>query len=240
MSERPEHMEPPLNPLPPVVWALVLPMIVIEAVLQLAGAGLIGGRDGVGWRLMVLERMAFVPEQLVWMWQTRQVPLNDLARLVGYAFVHVSLSHAAFVVVFVMALGKFISDVFRPWAVAVLFLGSAIGAMLIYTLVLSFAPALRLESGQMLPIVGGYPGAFGLIGAFTFVLWLRLGQSGGSTWRAFSLIGFMMAVRLVFGVLFGGGPDWVADLAGFAMGFGLAFVVVPGGPARLLAHLRQR
>lgn len=240
MSQRPEHMEPPLNPLPPVVWALALPMIVLEAVLQLASAGLIGGQDGVGWRLTVLQRMAFVPDQLLWMFETRQFPLPDLARLLAYAFAHVSLSHAAFVVVFVMALGKFVSEVFRPWAVATLFLGSSIGAALIYTAVLNAVPALQLSTGQMMPLVGGYPGAFGLIGAFTFVLWLRLGADGGPSWRAFSLIGMMMAVRLIFGLLFGSGPDWVADLAGFGVGFGLSFVVVPGGPSRLLEHLRQR
>ncbi|GGE03646.1 Rhomboid family protein [Gemmobacter megaterium] len=240
MSQRPDHMEPPLNPLPPVVWALALPMIVLEAVLQLAEAGLIGGQNGVGWRLTVLSRMAFVPDQLAWMIETRQFPMADLSRLLAYSFAHVSLTHAAFVVVFVLALGKFVSEVFRPWAVAVLFLGSAIGAAVLYTLVLALVPALRLNTGQMLPLVGGYPAAFGMIGAFTFVLWLRLGGTGGPSWRAFTLIGMMMAVRLLFGILFGGGPDWVADLAGFGVGFGLSFLVVPGGPARLLAHLRER
>lgn len=240
MSQRPDHMEPPLNPLPPVVWALALPMIVLEAVLQLAEAGLIGGQNGVGWRLTVLSRMAFVPDQLAWMIETRQFPMADLSRLLAYSFAHVSLTHAAFVVVFVLALGKFVSEVFRPWAVAVLFLGSAIGAAVLYTLILSVVPGLRLNTGQMLPLVGGYPAAFGMIGAFTFVLWLRLGVTGGPSWRAFTLIGMMMAVRLLFGILFGGGPDWVADLAGFGVGFGLSFLVVPGGPARLLAHLRQR
>lgn len=240
MSQRPDHMEPPLNPLPPVVWALALPMIVLEAVLQLAEAGLIGGQNGVGWRLTVLSRMAFVPDQLAWMIETRQFPMAELSRLLAYSFAHVSLTHAAFVVVFVLALGKFVSEVFRPWAVAVLFLGSAIGAAVLYTLILSVVPGLRLNTGQMLPLVGGYPAAFGMIGAFTFVLWLRLGVTGGPSWRAFTLIGMMMAVRLLFGILFGGGPDWVADLAGFGVGFGLSFLVVPGGPARLLAHLRQR
>lgn len=240
MSQRPDHMEPPLNPLPPVVWALALPMIVLEAVLQLAEAGLIGGQNGVGWRLTVLSHMAFVPDQLAWMIETRQFPMADLSRLLAYSFAHVSLTHAAFVVVFVLALGKFVSEVFRPWAVAVLFLGSAIGAALLYTLILSVVPGLRLNTGQMLPLVGGYPAAFGMIGAFTFVLWLRLGVTGGPSWRAFTLIGMMMAVRLLFGILFGGGPDWVADLAGFGVGFGLSFLVVPGGPARLLAHLRER
>jgi membrane associated rhomboid family serine protease len=45
---------------------------------------------------------------------------------------------------------------------------------------------------------------------------------------------------LVFGVLFGGSWDWVADVAGFAAGFLLSFLVSPGGFARLLDQIRQR
>ncbi|MEY4697689.1 MAG: hypothetical protein RIT14_2117, partial [Pseudomonadota bacterium] len=39
---------------------------------------------------------------------------------------------------------------------------------------------------------------------------------------------------------FGGGYEWVADLAGFATGFALSFVVSPGGWRRVVAKLRQR
>jgi hypothetical protein len=41
-------------------------------------------------------------------------------------------------------------------------------------------------------------------------------------------------------VLFGGSPDWIADLAGFGAGFGLSFLVAPGGPAAILRRLRRR
>lgn len=230
----------PLNPLPPVVWALALPMIVLECILQLADAGFIGGAQGIGWRHMAWNRMALVPEILADMWTRRHAQPADLARLLAYAFIHVSFTQAAFVVVFVLALGKFVGEVFRPLALALLFIGSVVGAALIYALVVLNVPALQTPYGQTIPLVGGYPGAFGLIGAFTFIIWLRLGASGGSGWRAFSLIGMLMLVRLLFGLLFGGGPDWVADLAGFAVGFGLSFLLIPGGPARLLAHLRER
>ncbi|MFN3292006.1 MAG: rhomboid family intramembrane serine protease [Gemmobacter sp.] len=229
MQDRPYGTEPPLNPLPPVVWALAMPIIVLEGVLQLADAGILGGAQGVGWRMTVLTRMAFSPEQLVWMWETRRFLPQDLVRLLAYPFVHVGLAHAAFVVVFVLALGKFVGEVFRPVALALLFLGSSVGAAVIYA-----------ATGQTVALVGGYPGAFGLIGAFSFLLWLRLGATGGASWRAFSLIGMLMAVRLVFGLLFGSDPTWIADLAGFAVGFGLSFLLVPGGPARLIAHLRDR
>jgi len=229
MDDRPYGTEPPLNPLPPVVWALALPMIVLEGLLQLADAGLAGGAEGIGWRITVVNRMAFSPELMGWMWETGRWMPAELARLVAFAFVHVSLMHAAFAVVFVLALGKFCAEVFRPAAIAAIFLGSSAGAALIYT-----------GFGQVVPLVGGYPGAFGLIGAFTFLLWLRLGAGGGASWRAFSLIGMLMLVRLIFGIFFGVGPDWIADLAGFAVGFGLSFLLVPGRPKRLMARLRER
>jgi len=54
------------------------------------------------------------------------------------------------------------------------------------------------------------------------------------------LIGFLMGIQLVFGLLFGGNRDWVADLAGFVAGFGLSFVVSPGGWGRVVDRLRRR
>lgn len=229
MSDNQHLPQSPLNPLPPVVWALVVPMILIEALLQLADRGIVGGAQGVGWRIQALERMVFLPEQLSWMVQTRQFPPTELARLLIYPFVHLSFSQAAFAVVFVLALGKFVGELFRPIALVVLFFGASILAALAYT-----------ASGQIVPLVGGYPGAFGLIGAFTFVLWVRLRARGEEGWQAFGLIGLMMAVRLIFGIFFGTGPDWIADLAGFLAGFLLSFVLIPGGPARLLQLVRRR
>ena len=49
-----------------------------------------------------------------------------------------------------------------------------------------------------------------------------------------------MAIQLIFGLLFGGRPDWVADLAGFVAGFGLSFVVAPGGWRHTLTIIRRR
>ena len=241
MSDEQRPMaEPPLNPLPPVVWALALPMIVLEAILQLADQGILGGAQGIGWRMTALTKMVFLPDQFLQMWEMGHFVPQELLRLLAYAFVHMSLTHALFVVVFVLALGKFVGEVFKPLALAILFLGSSVGAAVIYALALYLVPELRTETGQMVPLAGGYPGAFGLIGAFTFVLWVRIGSEGGPGYRAFSLIGMMMLVRLLFGLLLGASPDWVADLAGFAIGFLLSFVLVPGGPSRLLAHLRNR
>lgn len=220
----------PFNPLPPVVWALALPMIAMEIVLSLADRGLVGGAAGVGWRMQAVERFAFSPDILAWMWGRGDFPAEHLMRFVTYPFVHAGFTHALFVVVFLLALGKMVGEVFRPWAVAAVFLGAAVTG----------ATAFTLLGGMGQVLIGGYPAVYGLIGAFTFLLWMRLAGAGAARYRAFSLIGVIMALQLLFGLLGGGGRDWIADLAGFATGFALSFVVSPGGVERMRARLRQR
>ena len=223
-----DHNAPPLNPLPPVVWALALPMIALEIVLQIGAAGIAGGPDAVGWRLEAITKVAFIPDLWREMWTLGQFPPEHMLRFVAYPFVHGNMTHTAFAVVILLALGKFTGEVLRFWAVLVVFFGAAIAGALAYGLV-----------ATRVPLIGAYPGDYGLVGAFTYLMWLRLAGSGRE-YRAFSMIGLLLVAQLVFGVLFGGGLDWVADLAGFAAGFVLTILVVPGGLPRLMDRLRQR
>jgi membrane associated rhomboid family serine protease len=221
---------PPLNPLPLVVWVIALPIIAMEVVLSLGARGLVGGPEAIGWRLDAMERFAFSPDILRYMWSTGDYSLANLARLVTYPVVHLGFTHALMVVVILLALGKMVGEVFRPWAVLVIFFGAAAAAAVVFTL-------LPMTSA---PLIGGYPAVYGLIGAFTFLLWVRLAAVGANRYRAFTLIGFLMGIQLLFGALFGGNWEWVADLTGFAAGFVLSFLVSPGGPMRVLALIRQR
>ncbi len=222
---------PPINPLPMVVWVLVLPMIAMEVVLNAASAGLVGGAEGIGWRLQAIERFAFVPDLMRRMIEFGSYPPEALVRLVTYPLVHGSAAHALFAVVILLALGKMVGEVFRWWAVLIVFFGSTVIGALVYTVVL---PDVQVA------LIGAYPGDYGLIGAFTFLLWVKLAATGANQYRAFSLIGVLMGIQLVFGLLFGGGFEWVADLSGFAAGFFLSFVVSPGGFGRVLDKVRQR
>lgn len=228
--------ESPFNPVPPVVWALVLPIAVGELAFGLGAAGILGGAGGIGLRARALEFAAYPPEMVLRMWQWGQIVWDQLYRVASYPFVHYGLTHAAFVAVFTLALGKVLADSFRPWAVVALFFGCAIGAAVVYTAAAALLPAIRFE-----PLVGGYPPVYGFVGAFTFLLWTRLGQTGGKRLRAFSLIGMLLAFQLTFGLVFGAaGMAWLAEIAGFVLGFGLSFVLVPGGTARVRQALRQR
>lgn len=227
--------ESPINQLPWVVWALALPMIAGEVVFALGRAGLIGGAQGVTLRGNAMEMTAFAPQMLERMWALGTVDFGQAYRLLSYSFVHYSFTHALFVIVFTLALGNLVAANFRPWAVLALFFGSAIGGALVYTVFSA------LYEGRVGPLVGGYPAVYGLVGAFTFLLWTRLAAAHVNRMRAFTLIGMLLLFQLVFGLLFGNaGFAWIAEIAGFACGFGLSFLVVDGGLGRALQHLRQR
>lgn len=220
----------PFNALPPVVVALAVILAGVELILQAGASGLVGGAHGVGWRITALEDYAF--SGLIWdqMYAKSYYPMEHMQRFVTYPFVHGNFTHAAFAVVIILAIGKAVGEVFSPLAFVAVFMVSSVVAALIYALV----------TNTQAPLFGAYPGAYGLIGAFTFLLWVNLAAVGANSMRAFSLIGFLMAFQLVFGLLFGGGYDWVADVAGFVVGFSMSFVVSPGGWSRVLAKTRQR
>ena len=228
MSSR--HDESPINPLPPIVVALALLILGIELVFQAGARGFAGGQDAIGWRLEAIRTYAFSAPILDWMIETGRWPLEHLIRFVTYPFIHVSFTHALMVIVFLLALGKMVGEVFGTLAVLIVFFLSAVVGALVYGLLVD-SPA---------PLIGGYPAVYGLIGSYTFMLWVALAGTHQNQMRAFTLIGLLMGLQLVFGLLFGGGKDWVADLSGFAAGFLVSFVMVPGALGRILARLRNR
>ena len=68
-------------------------------------------------------------------------------------------------------------------------------------------------------------------------------MEGKSGLRAFGLIGFFMAIQLLYKLFFGGNNEWLAELFGFGAGFVLAIAFGPGGFGiirRLFTRMRQR
>jgi membrane associated rhomboid family serine protease len=224
------YNESPFNALPPVVVALALPIVAVELLLGAGARGLIGGPAAVGWRLHALRDYAFFGPVLEAMIETGRWPLSEVSRFVTYPFVHYGFTHMLMVIVFLLALGKMVGEVFSPVAVLIIFFVSAIVGALAFTFL----------TADPTPLAGGYPAVYGLIGAYTFILWVRLGAQGAPQMRAFSLIGLLLAVQLIFGLLFGAGQQWVAEVAGFCTGFALSFVVSPGGWQRARARMRAR
>ncbi|MGV8987707.1 MAG: rhomboid family intramembrane serine protease [Cypionkella sp.] len=230
--------EAPINPLPAVTWALSLPMIAMEVVLNAGSSGVVGGPNAIGWRVQAMQDFAFSPDYLRQMFILQQYPLDGLYRPFTYSFVHQDLTQSVFVIVLLLALSKFVGEVFQWWAVLLVFFASSAVAAVAYT-------AIPYAHG---PLIGGYPAVYGLIGAFTYVNWMQQAGQGAQRLRAFRLIGFLLGIRIAFGafslIAYGSGQganwDWTAEVAGFATGFGLSFIVSPGGWGRILTLIRQR
>lgn len=220
----------PVNPLPLTVVALVAAMAIVEGAFALGARGLIGGPGAVGWRAAAIQDFGFSNRAVGWMLENGVLRADYLMRFFTYPFVHASFTQMIFAAVLTLALGKFVGERMPQWAVLVLFFASAALGALVFALIVPDGPGL----------VGAFPGVYGLIGGFTCLLWLRLGEVGAPQYRAFSLIGLLLGLQLVFGLVFGTGPMWVADLAGFVCGFLVSFLLVPGGWARLRAKIRHR
>lgn len=222
--------EKPINDLSPVVIGLALLIIGAEAAFQLANAGLIGGPRGLGWRMEAVGRFGFSPAVLDRVLVQGDWSVDMLMRFVTYPFVNGEIVQTAFCAALTLALGKFTSEYFGGLKVLAIYLVTAIIGAVVYGL---------LVDGNA-PLLGGFTPAYGLIGAYTYVLWLRLGQAGENQLLAFRLIGFLLALQLGFGLIFGAGQSWIAELSGFVAGFVLAVPLAPGGWTMLLARMRQR
>ncbi|WP_315900496.1 rhomboid family intramembrane serine protease [Maritimibacter alkaliphilus] len=221
--------ESPINPLPTVVLLLFAGIMAMEVVLSLGSWGVVGGPQAIGWRLTAIQRFSFSGEIFDWMVENRRFPPEHMLRFVTYPFVHPAFTSALFSGVMLLALGKWVGEVIHGLAMLVVFFASAIVGALAY----------GFFTEDPMPLMGAFPPVYGLIGVFTHLMWIRLGQIGQKQARAFTLIGMLMALQLLFGLLFGAHSDWVADLAGFVTGFVLTPLLVPGGFAALLARLRR-
>jgi len=220
----------PVNPLPATVIALAVVIAGVEMLFGLADRGLIGGPGGIGLRSEAVRDYAFFGDALNWMFENGRAPPELLARFVTYPLLHLSFTHALFVCVFVLAMGKMVGEAMGNAAVLIVFFGASIGGALIYGLFLN----------DTFPLVGGYPGVYGLIGGYTFLMWVQARLLQQNQINAFRLIGILLAIQLAFGLLLGSRNDWLADIGGFVVGFGLCFLLVPGGWARVREGLRRR
>lgn len=229
----PNSDKSPFNNLPPVVVALAVIIGGIEIMMQLSSRGLIGGENGISWRVDAIRSFGFYDPIFEYMRETRTFNWETMGRMITYPFIHFAFTHAIFAIVMILAIGKAVAEVFHTVSVIVLLVAcSVIGAT-----------AYGLVDNTQYPLIGSYPAVYGLLGAFTWLLWLKAGATGENRLNAFRLIGFLVALQLFYRLAFGGGNDWAADLAGFATGFLLSFVLAPDGRARIarwMEALRRR
>lgn len=223
-----QHDASPINPLPPVVVAIALAIVGIELVFQAGARGYLGGPEAVGWRITIIQDYGFFDPVFEVMRRNGELSFDGLKRFLTYAFVHEGGHQAIFAAVLALALGNYVSGLFSPVAVAAAFLISAAGG--------AFAYGLLLDPRQ--PLLGAFPGIYGMMGLYSWMLWVAADELGQNRWTAFRLVGFLIAIQCAFLVFGGGYERIVSDLGGFATGFLLATPLAPGGLKRLRAHLR--
>ncbi|UWQ22194.1 rhomboid family intramembrane serine protease [Jannaschia sp. W003] len=220
----------PFHALPPVVAGLALVIGGVEAMFLLAEAGLLGGPAGDGWRIGAIRDWSVAGPVWDWMVANGRYPPEYLARFATYALIHGGIGHAAFVAVFVLALGNVTHPFLPRWRQLAVFFGSAVAGGLAFAV---------LFDGVL---YGGFPGAYGLIGAFTYLTWR--GVLPIPRERAFLLVGLLLVIQPVFALAAGMGwgwlPDWVAEAVGAAAGFGLSAALAPGALARMRDRMRRR
>lgn len=224
-----EQYESPVNSIPPAAIVMALLIIGIEIVFSAAGAGLVGGAQGIGWRVSALEEYAFSP--LVWdaMIERNLYEFDLLKRFVTYAFVNGSFMSALFAAALTLALGKFVGEIFGNIPMLIVFFVSIVFGALVYGILLD----------GLQPLYGSFVPVYGLIGAYTYVIFVQLGAVGGNQLQAFRLIGILLAIQLVFGVFFGGNLIWIAELAGFVAGFFASVLAAPGGWSAFVRRMRR-
>jgi membrane associated rhomboid family serine protease len=215
---------------PPAIVLVALGLGLVEVALSLGGGGYAGGAAAVGWRVGLIERVGLSPVAWDYLAQRGFADPGLLLRLVAYPVVHGGAVHALFAGAMLLALGKFVAEAMGQ--------GRALLVLLASTVLGAAAYGALLDGTY--PLYGAYPAIYGLIGAYTYLLWVRIGQAGGNQLGAFRLIGVLLALQLVFGALFGSNPTWVAEVAGFLAGGLAAVVAAPGSLAALQARLRAR
>lgn len=222
--------ESPFNALPAVIVVLALLIVGIEVVFQLANYGIIGGPRGVGWRVAAVEEYGFSSAVLERVLVRGDYSFDMLKRFVTYTFINGQIIQVAFCTALILALGKFTAEYYGSVKVLLIYVVTSVAGATVFGYFVE----------NRYPLLGAFTPVYGLIGAYTYVLWLRLGRAGESQIRAFRLIGFLLMLQLVFGLIFGGNSQWISELTGFATGFLLSIVLAPGGWNSLVRRMRER
>ncbi|MAT88386.1 MAG: rhomboid family intramembrane serine protease [Aestuariivita sp.] len=217
------------NPMPPVVVALFGLIAGTELLFTFGESAILGGIDGRGLRYAAIESYGVNTALLGWMVENNQYPLEHLARFVSFSFLHSSMISTAIACALFLAMGKMVGTVFPAVALLMFFFVPAGVGALSYSLAVP-------EGGWLF---GSFTGIYGLIGAYTFMIWVSLKVRNVPQGQAFHLIAILMVVQLGFGMVLGDNDSWIADLSAFVTGFVLSFFFVPGGFGSVLNLFRK-
>ena len=224
------NRSPIVNPIPTSILLIFFGIILVEAFLIFGFGGPLGKTETTIERLTLVQNYGVPPNLATWMFETGNFSIDYVSRFIVYPFINLSGLSVVFAAVLLLALGKMVGEFFSAFSVILIWLLSTFFAAFFYSI--------SATDEQIL--VGSFPGVYGFVGAYTFVSWitLRLAEKKNQS-QAFALIVTLMSVQLLFSFLFGTGELWIADFAGFVIGFVLSFFLSPGGIKTVLSILRN-
>lgn len=208
-----------LPPLPPLIWprparryALVIALIVmccaIELILFAADLGLIGATS---WRARALQNGAFWAG-LLGNWQPNYA-YQPWLMFGSYAFLHAGPVHLLGNMLTLIWVGPYIADRLGQRGFAVLWVLSALGGALGFTM-LSDAPA---------PMVGASGAIFGLLGGVVALDYLDRGLLRA----VMNMTGLLALLNIATLILERGGLAWETHLGGYLAGLLVVAVLIP-------------
>ena len=92
----------PFNEIPPVIIALAVIVGSVEIMMQLSSRGLIGGENGISWRVEAIRSFGFYDPIFEYMRETKTYNWETMGRMITYPFIHFAFTHAAFAIVMIL------------------------------------------------------------------------------------------------------------------------------------------
>ena len=208
---------PLINPLPPVILIITLLLVVVEIIFQIVEVGLLSSFSNEITRNNVIVNYAFFGSLQDWMISNLNFEWSFLFRYLTFPFIHFNFLQTVIAIVMFLALGKMVCEVYNGFLFLILIISSSFCGAFFYGLLLD----------DQFPLVGAFPAIYGLIGAYTYLLWVSMKFLGARSANAFILVAVLLGIQIIFKIAFNGSNDWVADLFGFLTGFLFASLMQP-------------
>jgi rhomboid protease GluP len=199
------HGVPPHSPLPRPLVLLVGFIALVEVVLSLADAGVIGDP---ALRTRAFQSGAFWADLL--RGGTPLYPAQPAAMFVTHALLHGGLLHMAMNMTILLALGRLTADQYGPGTILPVFLAGAVAGGAVFGLIADGA----------YPMVGASGAVFAFLGVWTVWDWYRHRAHGASVSPVLTRVAVLAGLNVVLYAGLDGMLAWEAHLGGFVAGLG--------------------
>lgn len=226
-QDTPADTQTVVNALPWSVTVFVIPMILVEIYIQGAEASLWGSFSA---RFDMIRMIGFMPDAFETAYSSARWVPEVYMRMLTFIFIQPNFLSAIFGVVMLLAIGKFVGETLGNAACLVLILAGAVSGTLLHTYVL----------GSSAPLIGVFTVVYCLLGAFTWVLYLRANGDFRLRLRAFRLVTILFIINIVFMLINGLNQFWITEFASMFLGFGIAIAMGSSGLRNLLQRIRRR